>query len=79
MENKKYKINSYLERFPRWNKKNNTVFKQKKSIITSCIPVKHLTESLDIYLPFLTGIINQSPKHDIFPDELKLAEVTPLF
>ena len=26
----------------------------KKSAISSCIPVKHLTESVDVYLPFLT-------------------------
>ena len=51
----------------------------KKSAITSCIPVKHLTESVDIYLPFLTDIINHSLKNGIFPDELKLAQVIPLF
>ena len=45
---------------------------KKKSAISSCIRVKHLTESVDIYLPFLTDIISQSP------DELKLAEVIPL-
>ena len=49
----------------------------KKSAISSS--VKHLTESVDIYLPFLTDIINQSLKNGIFPDELKLAEVIPLF
>ena len=26
---------------------------KKKSTISSCIPVKHLTESVDIYLPLL--------------------------
>ena len=51
----------------------------KKSAISSCIPVKHLTESVDIYLPFLKDIINQSLKNGIFPDELKLAKVIPLF
>ena len=34
---------------------------------------------MDIYLPFLIDIINDSLKRGIFPDELKLAEVTPLF
>ena len=58
--------------------KNNTVL-NKKSAISSCIPVSHLTESVDIYLPFLTDIMNQSLKSFIFPDELKLAEVIPLF
>ena len=51
----------------------------KKYAISSCIPVKHLTESVDIYLPFLTDIINQSLKNGIYPDELKLAEVIPSF
>ena len=49
----------------------------KKSAISSCI--QHLTESVDINLPFLTHIISQSLKNGIFPDELKLAEVIPLF
>ena len=31
---------------------------KKKSAISSCIPVKHLTESVDIYLPLLTDVIN---------------------
>ena len=34
---------------------------------------------MDIYLPFLTDIINDSLKRGIFSDELKLAEVIPLF
>ena len=51
----------------------------KNSAISSCIPVDHLTESVNIYLPFLTDIINQFLKSGIFPDELKLAEVIPFF
>ena len=35
------------------------VLSKKKSAISSCIPVVHLTESVDIYLPFLTNITNQ--------------------
>ena len=34
---------------------------------------------MDIYLPLLTDIINDSFKRGIFPDELKLTEVIPLF
>ena len=45
---------------------------KKKSAMSSCTPVKHLSESVDIYLPFLTDIINQSLKNGIFPNELKL-------
>ena len=52
---------------------------RKKSAIPSCIPVKHLTESVDIYLPFLTDVINQSLKNGTFPDKPKLVEVIPLF
>ena len=48
---------------------------KKKSAISSCFPVEHLTESVDIYLPFLTGIINQSLKNGILHDGFKLAEV----
>ena len=29
-----------------------------QSAISSCITVKHLTESVDVYLPILTDIIN---------------------
>ena len=34
---------------------------------------------MDFYLLLLIYIINDSLKRGIFPDELKLAEVTPLF
>ena len=34
---------------------------------------------MDIYLPLLTDIINESLKRGIFPDELKVAEAIPLF
>ena len=40
---------------------------------------KSAIQSVDIYLLFLIGIINQSLKNDIFPEELKLAEVISLF
>ena len=41
---------------------------KKKSAISSCIPVKYLTELADIYLSFLTNIITLSQKNGIFPD-----------
>ena len=34
---------------------------------------------MDIYLPLLTYIISDSLKRDIFPDELNLTEVIPIF
>ena len=52
---------------------------KNRSEISLCILVNHLTESVDIYLPSLTNIISQSLKNGIFPDELKLTEVIPLF
>lgn len=57
----------------------NQSLNRKKSSISSCIPVKHLTESVDIYRPFLTGIISQSLKNAIFPGEFKWAEVISVF
>ena len=52
---------------------------KKKSAISSCITVKHLTESVDIYPSFLTVIINQFLQSVIFPDELNLVELISLF
>ena len=52
---------------------------KKKSAISSCIPVKVLIDSVDTYLPMFTDIINSSIRDCTFPEELKLAEVTPLF
>ena len=51
----------------------------KKSTISSCIPVKVLIDSVDTYLQIFTDIINSSIRNVTFPEELKLAEVTPLF
>ena len=52
---------------------------KKKAAISTCIPVKILVDSIDTYLPVLTDIINNSIRNGTFPDELKLAEVTPIF
>ena len=52
---------------------------KKKSAISSCIPVKVLIDSVDTYLPIFTGIRNSNTKNGIFPEELKLAEMNPLF
>ena len=51
----------------------------KKSSISSCIPVEVLIGSVDICLPIFTDIVNSSIRKDTFPEELKLVEVTPLF
>ena len=52
---------------------------KKKSTISSCTPVKVLIYSVDTCLPICTDIIINFIRNDIFPEELKLAEVTPLF
>ena len=78
----KYKIQNKLqfrEVSPDKVRKKIQSLNKKKSVIRPCIPVKYLTESVDIYLPFLTDIINQYLKNDIFPYELKSVEVMPLF
>ena len=54
-------------------------FNRKKPAISSYIPVKVLIDSVDTYLPIFTDIINNSIRNDTFHEELKLAEVTPLF
>ena len=51
----------------------------KKYALSSCSPVSILINSIDTYLPILTDIINDSIKNGVFPDELKLAAVIPLF
>ena len=52
---------------------------KKKSAISSCIPLKVLIDLVGTYLPIFTEIINSSIRNGTFPEELKLAEVTPLF
>ena len=60
-------------------KKVTKSLNKKKSAISSCIPVKVLVDSVDTCLPIFTDIINSSTRNGKFPEELKLAEVTPLF
>ena len=38
-----------------------------------------LKSNVDIHLPFITNNINWSIEKDCFPEELKLAEVNPIF
>ena len=52
---------------------------KNKSAISSCISVKVLIDSVDTYLPIFTDIITNSIRNGTFPEELKLAKVTPLF
>ena len=50
---------------------------KKTLAICSCTPVKILIDSADTYFPIFTNI-NSSIKDGTFPEELKLAELTPL-
>ena len=43
------------------------------------IPANTLKSTVDIHLPFITKTINFSFENGCFPDELKLAEVSPIF
>ena len=43
------------------------------------IPVKILKKSVDIYIKEITFIINDCIENGIFPDNLKLANVSPIF
>ena len=43
------------------------------------IPADMLKSTIDIHVSLLTKIINSSIRNGCFPDELKAAEVTPIF
>ena len=51
----------------------------KKSCTLDDIPVKILKDFMNIYLGDLTVIINKCIKEGTFPNDLKLAEVIPIF
>ena len=51
----------------------------KKATKNGGIPVKILKKSVDIYIKEITFIINDCNESGIFPDDLKLADVPPLF
>ena len=59
--------------------KNIQSFNKKKSAIISCIPVKVFIDSVDAYLPIFADNINSSIRNGTYLEELKLAEVIPLF
>ena len=52
---------------------------KRESVISSCVPVKVLIDSVDTYLTIFTDTAISSIRNGTFPEELKLAEVTPLF
>ena len=51
----------------------------KKASREGDIPVNILKDAIDTYLPILTKIINSSIEQNEFPNELKLADVVPIY
>ena len=51
----------------------------KKATREGDIPVNLLKGSIDTYLPVLTKITNSSFEQNGFPNELKLADIIPIF
>ena len=51
----------------------------KKATKNGDIPAKILKKSVEIYIKEITFIINDSLEKAIFPDNLKLADVSPIF
>ena len=51
----------------------------KKATKNGDIPAKILKKSVDIYIKEITFITNDCLEKGIFPDDLKLADVSPIF
>ena len=51
----------------------------KKATRKGDIPAKILKDSWSVYTKELTTIINNCLKHGLFPNELRLADVSPVF
>ena len=43
------------------------------------MPADMLKQTIDIHLPIMTQMINMSIDNNCYPDDLKLAEVSPVF
>ena len=50
-----------------------------KATTVGDIPTDMLKQAIDIHLPIMTQIINMSIDNNCYPDDLKLAEVSPVF
>ena len=51
----------------------------KKGALSESIPANVLKDYCEVYLPFLTKIINDCITNSIIPTEMKLAETIPVF
>ena len=60
-------------------KREILTFNNKKASMERDIPVNILKDAIDTYLPILTKVFNSSIEQNEFPNELKLAEVLPIY
>ena len=60
-------------------KREILTFNNKKASRERDIPVNILKDAIDTYLPILTKVFNSSIEQNEFPNELKLAEVLPIY
>ena len=51
----------------------------KKACTFQNIPPKHLKQTSEVCAPVLSNLINESIRNNKFPEELKLADITPVF
>ena len=63
----------------RWDPKRNSKLDGSKATPVGDIPAEILKSIIDVHVSLLTKIINWSIQNGCFPDELKAAEVTPIF
>ena len=50
-----------------------------KATAVGDIPTDMLKQTIDIHLPIITQIMNMSTDNNCYPDDLKFAEVSPVF
>ena len=50
-----------------------------KATAVGDIPTDMLKQTIDIHLPIITQIMNMSIDNNCYPDDLKFAEVSPVF
>ena len=60
-------------------KKKILKLSSKKAIRKGDIPAKILKNSINAYLSKLTILVNNCLKKGVFPDDLKLADIIPIF
>ena len=61
------------------SKQKFLTFNNKKASMERDIPTNILKDAIDTYLPILTKVFNSSIEQNEFPNELKLADVLPIY